>query len=295
MTGRLPAAFLMDPVSVPLENILPSKSLPKTLSSSRKFKQIHTSITEIGLIEPLIITPKIGDSVHHMVLDGHARLIVLKHLGHLVAPCLVANDDESFTYNSRVNRLSTIQEHYMIRRAIDRGVSAQRLASALNVGIGQISKKVNLLNGICPEAIDLLKDRVFPENLASVLRKLKPTRQIECVELMLSANILTITYAEAMVAATPPELMEESEKPKKIRGVSREQIAKMEREMGGVQEQYKIVEQTYGRDVLNLVLARGYLVRLLENDSITRTLIQKYPDIFSEFESIVKTVTLDQQ
>ncbi|WP_034300184.1 plasmid partitioning protein RepB C-terminal domain-containing protein [Herbaspirillum sp. RV1423] len=294
MNSRLPTAFLMEPISIPLENILPSKSLPQTMSVSKKFHQIHTSILEIGLIEPLIVTPKIVDTPHHMLLDGHARLVVLREIGHLSVPCLIANDDESFTYNSRVNRLSTIQEHYMIRRAVDRGVSAQRLASALNVGVSQISKKVNLLNGICLEAIELLKDRIFPENLSAVLRKMKPTRQIECVELMISANILTITYAEAMLAATPPELLEENEKPKKVRGVSREQIAKMEREMGGVQEQYKIVEQTYGKDVLNLVLARGYLVRLLENDAITRTLIQKYPDIFSEFESIVKTVTLEQ-
>ena len=47
--------------------------------------------------------------------------------------CLVANDDETYTYNSRINRLSTIQEHYMIRRAIQRGVTPERLAKALSV------------------------------------------------------------------------------------------------------------------------------------------------------------------
>ena len=42
-------------------------------------------------------------------------------------------------------------------------------------------------------------------------------------------------------------------------------MAKMEREMANLQGQYKMVEQTYGQDVLNLVLARGYLAKLLEN------------------------------
>jgi hypothetical protein len=43
------------------------------------------------------------------------RLIALRDLGQDSAPCLVATDDEAYTYNSRVNRLSTIQEHFMIR------------------------------------------------------------------------------------------------------------------------------------------------------------------------------------
>jgi len=36
---------------------------------------------------------------------------------------LIADDDEAFTYNKRVNRLATVQEHYMIVKALERGVS----------------------------------------------------------------------------------------------------------------------------------------------------------------------------
>ena len=57
--------------------------------------------------------------------------IALRDLGRSVAPCLVAIDDEAYTYNNRVNRVSTIQEHFMIRRAVERGVSPERLAKAL--------------------------------------------------------------------------------------------------------------------------------------------------------------------
>ncbi|MDN7609068.1 hypothetical protein QZM28_20485 [Burkholderia multivorans] len=42
-------------------------------------------------------------------------------------------------------------------------------------------------------------------------------------------------------------------------------MKKMEREMSNLQGQCKMVEQTYGDDVLNLALAKGYLARLLEN------------------------------
>lgn len=119
--------FALDPLSVPLGQILPSRKMPSGLDTSRKFKQIRMSIQEIGLIEPLSVTPAIRKSAQHMLLDGHIRLIALREIGYAEAPCLVATDDESYTYNNRINRLSTIQEHYMIRRAIERGVSHERL------------------------------------------------------------------------------------------------------------------------------------------------------------------------
>ena len=182
----------------------------------------------------------------------------------------------------------------MIRRAIQRGVTSERLAKALSVDQRTIERKATLLEGICPEAAELLKDRQFPTDISRVLRKMKPTRQVECVELMVSANTITISYIEAMLAATPAAMLVEGKKPAKLTGLSQEQMAKMEREMSNLQGQYKMVEQTYGQDVLNLVLAKGYLAKLLENKSVARFLRQKYPEVLSEFEVIVETVSLDQ-
>jgi hypothetical protein len=218
----------------------------------------------------------------------------LRELNYGEVQCLVAIDDESYTYNSRINRLSTIQEHYMIRRAIQRGVAPERLAKALSVDTRTITRKMTLLEGICPEAAELLKDRQFATDISRVLRKMKPTRQIECVELMVSANTITVAYAEAMLVATPAAMLVEGKKPAKLTGLSQEQMGKMEREMGNLQGQYKMVEQTYGQDVLNLVLAKGYLAKLLENKSVARYLKQRQPDVLAEFEAIVQTVSLDQ-
>ena len=256
MTG-IALGFALDPLSVPLGQILPSRKIPEGLGTSRKFKQIRSSIEAIGLIEPLSVMPVIRKSGRHMLLDGHIRLIALREIGYAEAPCLVATDDESYTYNNRINRLSTIQEHFMLRRAIERGVSPERLAKALSVDVSSIIKKMTLLDGVCPEAAELLKDRQFSPEISRVLRKMNPTRQMECVELMVSANNLSVSYAEAMLVATPAALLVDGKKPHKLTGVTQEQMAKMEREMANLQGQYKMVEQTYGQDVLNLVLARG--------------------------------------
>jgi hypothetical protein len=291
--NKIALSFIPDPLIVPVALLLPSKKLPLNMTSSRKYKQILESLRTIGLIEPLIISPT-TDSGNHIILDGHARLLALQELGANNVQCLISTDDETYTYNNRINRLSTVQEHLMIKRAISRGVSAEKLASSLNVDLTQIMRKVKLLDGICPEATKLLKDQVFPTKLSDILRKMKPTRQIECVELMISANTIKIPYAQALLAATPSHMLVETGRSKKFRGISPEQLLKMEREMGNLNEQYKLVEESYGQDVLNLVLAKGYLSKLIDNQEISRFIKQKQPDVYNEFINIIETVSMDK-
>jgi hypothetical protein len=291
--NKIALSFIPEPLIIPIALLLPSKKLPFNTSSSRKYKQILESLRTVGLIEPLIISPTTG-SGNHIILDGHARLLALQELGANDVQCLISTDDETYTYNNRINRLSTVQEHLMIKRAISRGVSAERLALSLNVDLTQVMRKVKLLDGICPEATKLLKDQVFSTKLSDVLRKMKPTRQIECVELMISANNIKIPYAQALLAATPSHMLVETGRSKKFRGISPEQLLKMEREMGNLNEQYKLVEESYGQDVLNLVLAKGYLSKLIDNQEISRFIKQKQPDVYNEFINIIETVSMDK-
>ncbi|MDH0496353.1 plasmid partitioning protein RepB C-terminal domain-containing protein, partial [Comamonas aquatica] len=81
---------------------------------------------------------------------------------------------------------------------------------------------------------------------------------------------------------------------KKVKGVTPDQMAKMEREMANLESQFKLVEQSYGQDVLNLVLARGYLTKLLDNEAVIRFLSQNNPDILREFSGIVQATSLDK-
>lgn len=82
-------------------------------------------------------------------------------------------------------------------------------------------------------------------------------------------------------------------KPIKNNGVSQDQMARMEREMSNLQGQYKMAEQTYGEDMLNLVLARGYIVKLLGNKQVSRYLEQHQVEVLDQFVSIVQTMSMD--
>ena len=121
---------------------------------------------------------------------------------------------------------------------------------------------------------------------------MKPTRQVECVELMLTANNMTVAYAE-VCWPRHHRLCWSAKSGPKLSGVTAEQMVKMEREMGNIQNQLKLVEKSYGQDVLLLVLARGYLGKLVGNKAVLRYLSQRQPDVLTEFENIVQTVALD--
>lgn len=290
---QLTLAFLPDPLSIPLDLILPSRKASAGILVTRKFLQIQSSIKAVGIIEPLTVGPADKKTGHRILIDGHLRLLALRTLEQTEAPCLESTDDESYTYNTRVNRLSSIQEHLMLRRAVERGVTAQRLADALDLDITSITRKLTLLDGICAEAAAILKDQQFSANLGSVLRKLKPTRQVECVELMVAANNVTMAYANALFAATPASQLVDASKSKKVAGVSPAQMANMEREMGNLQDQYKLAEQNFSQDVFQLFLARTYLSKLLANVEVDRYLQQHHADILTEFKSIVEAESLD--
>ena len=47
-----------------------------------------------------------------------------------------------------------------------------------------------------------------------------------------------------------------------------EQIEKLEKEMSQVQESYSLAKQNYGSDLLNQVVAKGYLSKLLADGAV---------------------------
>jgi ParB-like chromosome segregation protein Spo0J len=85
---------------VPLNVLHASKVLPAKVKESIKYAQIRSSIDVIGLVEPLVVIPHSSVPGHFSVLDGHIRVEALNELGHERARCLIAKDDEGFTYQS---------------------------------------------------------------------------------------------------------------------------------------------------------------------------------------------------
>ena len=284
-------AFNPEGIMIKLDKILPVKQIKPSTKKTKKYRQIYTSVKEIGIIEHLIVYPQ-KETGLYLLLDGHMRLEVLKDIKQEEVRCLISTDDEGFTYNHKVNKVTTIQEHFMILRAIEQGVSEERIAKTLNVNIAKIREKRDLLEGITSEIVELLKDKRISPRAIAVLRKMKPMRQIETTELMIAANNFTVPYAQAILAATTKDQLVYQHKPKKISGLSSEDIARMERETEKLEKDFMIIKDSYGRDTLNLVLATGYLSKLLDNAPVVRFLSNHYSGILSEFQKIIEATSL---
>lgn len=274
-------AFEEASLRIPIDSIMPLRAVSAAVKKSVKYGQIAASIAEVGIIEPPVVARDATDHGRYHLLDGHLRVEIVRERGETEIVCLVATDDEAFTYNKRVSRIATIQEHRMILNAVKKGVSEERLARALNVDIASIRKKRNLLVGICPEAADLLKDRHIPIHVFTELRFMKPVRQVEAAMAMITMNRFTVSYARSLVASTPDDQLVAG-KPR----LTEDQVATMQRESENVDRQLRAVEQSYSADQLDLMLAAGYVNRLLGNARVVRYLAQHHADILAEFQKL---------
>jgi hypothetical protein len=180
----------------------------------------------------------------------------------------------------------------MIIAALKKGIEATRIAQVLGINVDRIHERENLLNGIAPEVVEMLKVRMVAQDVFRALRQMKPIRQIETVEMMISANCFTQNYARMVLAATRPEMLVEKKK-KPATEVSSVDIARMEREMENLQHDYKQVEDTLGETMLVLVVAKGYLSRLLRDEAISAYLKCHYVELLEELQSIMEAVTSD--
>ena len=63
--------------------------------------------------------------------------------------------------------------------------------------------------------------------------------------------------------------------------------------MNQVQTQYKDAEKYYGSDLLNLVVAKGYLTKSLSNDSVKSYISRHEPEILNHLEIVVSTISME--
>jgi hypothetical protein len=208
----------------------------------------------------------------------------MKSLGMTEAECLISTDDESFTYNARISRLAPIQEHKMILKAVKDGLTPERIATALNLRVKDIRDSLRLLDGIHEEVADMLKDKQVAPGAIHGLKKVTAVRQIEIAELMVSTNTFTRNYVDALLIGTPKHQLLNPQEPKAAKGMTVEEIARLEEEMESLHMDFKAIETTYGDNMLNLTVARSYVKKLLENTKVSRFLKTRHEDLFSEFE-----------
>lgn len=274
-------------IELGVEELLTTKSISIYAMKCRKYGQVLSSIREVGLIEAPVVAP-LKKGKGYLLLDGHLRIMALKELGVERVSCLISTDDETYTYNKYINRLSAIQEHRMIMKAIQSGVSEEKLARALNLDISTIRNKKCLLEGICPETVELLKDKAVPEPVFRVLKKMKAPRQINAAMLMNDQNKFTSSYAKALLDATPANQLVNKGRPKKETPAILARQARLEEESLALSREIGSLKEQYGTAMIDMTSMQAYLKSLLGNEAVAKYLRELHGPIHDKFKEIAE-------
>jgi hypothetical protein len=294
MSISIKHGFKNELVSLSIVDLQTTKALSLQIKTGRKYKQILSSIQEVGLIEPPVVTP-LNDNNKYLLLDGHLRIMALKELGEEVVSCLISTDDEAYTYNKFVNRLSVVQENKMIIKAINAGVSEDKLAKTLNIDVRSLQKKKHMLDGICLEAVDLLKDKILSENTFRVLKKMKPARQIMAAMLMNDHNRYGYLFAKSLLDATPADQIVKGFRQKRISAAVLEKQIRLEAENLSLSEDIRSLSQSYGAEIINLTMCQSFIKQFISNKKISIFLEKYHSEIFKEFTKITEMKVLNTE
>src|SRR5579862_5617576 len=101
MSANVVAAFSKKIMTLSIDAIHQLKQVSDDSKQTLKYRRIAKSIGEIGIIEPIVVAKMEGDDGKYLLLDGHLRLSVLADMNVVETRCLLANDDEAYTYNRR--------------------------------------------------------------------------------------------------------------------------------------------------------------------------------------------------
>lgn len=296
MTGEaktIKLAFESEGIHLQLSQLVPLKTTRPGTKESKKYMQILRSVKAIGLVEAPVVSRDPTNPGTFFLLDGHLRIEALRDLGIDQVECLIATDDETYTYNKRINRLVPVQEHRMVVRAIQRGVPEEQIAEALGLEVTSVRRRARMLDGICPEAVQLLTNAPCPFRVFDILRQMRSIRQIEAAELMLGQQNFTAVFARALLVATAEnQLVPEARSKPQEASSAKEEITRLERELVSLQSQIKSVEDDYGIDNLHLTVAKGYVAKLLGNARVVRWLAQNRHEYLAELQSVAEIETV---
>lgn len=154
--GDTPAIYEHS-LKVPVKLIDPNPNNPRR--DETPDETLIASITQVGLIEPLIVRP-VGD--RFQLLAGHRRLAAVKAAGFDRVPCMLRHTDDAdalavmIIENLARKDLSPLEEAAGIEQLTTLGRSQRQVATLIGVSQSHISKRLALLKlpDVAREALD---------------------------------------------------------------------------------------------------------------------------------------------
>jgi ParB/RepB/Spo0J family partition protein len=267
-------------IDVPVIQLRP---LRERKVSKREYERILASIRSVGLIEPLVVYPEDGD---YVILDGVQRYRALVELGVATAPCIVGRQREAFTGNRMVNRVSPIQEHRMIEKALDE-VDEDAIAAALGIATLDHRLKKSLLKQLHADVAAAYDAGKFTRACAKEFTHVKPARQKEILRAMETYKDYSPSFVRTLVVKTPASQRENrgrKHNPWDKRAQRKNDLLKR---LAEAEQKHDFYSQLYKQYTIDLLRLAIYARSLLTNTKVRDYLERRHAGIVSRFETII--------
>lgn len=282
--------FDKNPIKIKVDDLLQTKTSPQNVKNSKKYLQIKKSINIMGIIEPVLVYQDTKNG-KIKIIDGHLRVEALKELGETEVVCLVSTIYDTYTPNSKVSRITIIQEQKMIKKALKTGASVEKLSEALGISIDNLKGKVKILDGIEPEVVNLLSNQNVPKATFFNLKKMKKIRQIECANIMNNMENYSKKFSLSLLHNTQPNLLVNGQHEPDKEG-HRKTIDRLEREMAQVHIESEKLKDSYGENTLRLVIIKSHIQKILENTKVLHWLLDNKNELLVELKKITNINSL---
>ena len=80
----------------------------------------------------------------------------------------------------------------------------------------------------------------------------------------------------------------DGERGKEVKGLSPEEVSRMEHELESLGREFRLIEESHGKNTVQLVLVSAYLRKVLDNTRVARYLTQHHPEVAAEFRKIAE-------
>lgn len=267
-------------IDVPVIQLRP---LRERKVARREYDRIVASIKAVGLVEPLVVFPENGD---YMILDGVQRYRALVELGVEVAPCIMGKQREAFTGNRMVNRVSPVQEHRMIEKALDE-VDESVIAAALGVATLDHRLKKSLLKQLHAEVASAYDAGKITRACAREFTHVKPQRQKEILRTMETYKDFSTTFARTLVVKTPAAQRENRGRKHNPWDRKTQRKNDLLKKLAEAEQKHDFYSQLYKQYTADLLRLAIYARSLVTNTRLREYLNQNHPAIVSRFETII--------
>ena len=285
-------AFNLEPIKLKLDDLIETVR-DSLINRSRAYASILTSIKEVGILQPITVC-KSHEEGKYKILDGHLRIHALRELGITETFCLVSTDDERFTFDAQINNLNTFQRARMIKKAITEGISPERIGKVLGINTSDVMSDIRITNEIDPNAREILKTSPIKKSALNLLRRVKPTRQIEIAKCMVMMNKYSFLYAKGLVLSTPASLLVKPRSNSGSKFFSDEVIMSLSAERTNMDMKIKEAEYRYNSTVYEFTTITAFLRRLLKNEILNNYLSKHFSECYENLIQIVKMNNFDE-